>query len=117
MSALVRIFSHTGMTTAFVAAGTRYASDSVGLLKQPYLARESITATTGAAQSTTTTLTANAGTKLLFVQIEAGKTVAIEVCPANRSVEADTDSPYYSDSVIFECGPSWTISVKEIATS
>lgn len=105
------------MTTAFVAAGTKYASDSIGLLKMPYIARESITATTGAAQSTSAALTANTGTKLLFVQVQAGKTVAIEICPPNRTTQADTDSPYYQGDVIFECGPSWTISVKEITVS
>jgi len=113
MSCLVRIFSHTGVTTANVAAGTRYATDSVSMLKMPYLARQSITAT-GTAQSTATPLTANNGTKLLNVQIQAGKTVAIEVNPPNRSVEADNDSPYYAGEVTLEAGPNWTLSIKEI---
>lgn len=114
MSALVRIFAHTGVTTAAVNPGAgRYSTDSVQMLKMPYLARQAITAT-GTAQSTNTALTSNTGTKLLNVQIQAGKTVAIEVNPPNRSVEADSDSPYYSGDVTLEAGPNWTLSIREI---
>lgn len=117
MSATVRCFSHKGMTTAYVSPGSgRYTTDSVGLLANPYLERTTITATTGAAQSTAAALTP-AATKLLYVQIQAGKTVAIEVCPPNRSTEADVDSPYYTGNVIFECGPGWTISIKEVTVT
>jgi hypothetical protein len=115
MSALVRIFAHSGVTTAPVNAGAgRYTTDSVSLLKQPYLGRQSLTATTGAAQTTNDLLTANAGAKLLNVQIQAGKTVAIEVNPPNRNIEADSDSPYFSGDVTFEAGQNWKLSIKEI---
>jgi hypothetical protein len=115
MSALVRIFAHTSVTTAPVHSGSgRYTTDSVALLKQPYLARQSITANTSSAQSTSTALTSNPACKLLSVQIQAGKTVAIEVNPPNRNVAADVDSPYFSGDVIIEAGPSWTLSILEI---
>lgn len=115
MSALIRFFTHTGVSTAHVnPASGRYATDSVSLLKQPYLARQSITATTGSAQSTSATLTENTAAKIVSIEVQAGKTVAIEVNPPNRSVEADTDSPYISGSVQLECGPNWTFSIKEI---
>ena len=115
MSALVRIFSHTGVTTAAVNPGAgRYTTDSIALMKQPYLARQSITATTGSAQSTSSDLTSNSGVRLLNIQVQAGKTVAIEVNPPNRAVDADADSPYYSGEVTIECGPNWTLSLKEI---
>lgn len=116
MSALVRLFSHTGVTTAPVnAASGRYTTDSVAMLKMPYLAREAITATSSPAQSTTTALTTSSGTKLVHVQIETGKTVAIEVNPPNRSTAADSSSPRYSGDVTFEAGPNWQFSILEIA--
>jgi hypothetical protein len=117
MSALVRLYSHTGVTTAPVnAAAGRYTTDSVAMLKMPYLAREAITANTGTAQSTTTALTTNSGTKLVHVQIETGKTVAIEVLPPNRTgVSADSSSPRYAGDCTFEAGPNWLFSVLEIA--
>jgi hypothetical protein len=115
MTALVRIFAHSSVTTAPVNAGAgRYTTDSVSMLKQPYLGRQSLTVTDGAAQATNTTLTANANAKLLNVQVQAGKTVAIEVNPPNRNVEADSDSPYFSGDVTFEAGQNWTLSIKEV---
>jgi hypothetical protein len=116
MSALVRLFAHKGVSTAFVnPASGRYSTDSIGMLDLPYLAREAITATSSPAQSTTTTLTASVGTKLVHIQIETGKTVAIEVLPPNRSVSADSSSPRYSGDVTMVAGPNWTFSILEIA--
>jgi hypothetical protein len=116
VSALCRLFSHTGISTAYVnPASGRYSSDSIGLLKLPYLAREAVTANTGTAQSTATALTTSTGTKLVHVQIETGKTVAIECNPPNRSTSADSSSPRYSGDVTFEAGPNWVFSILEIA--
>jgi hypothetical protein len=115
MTALVRFFSHAGVTTAHVnpAAG-RYATDSVGMLQLPYIAREAITAS-GTAQSTTTTLTTNSATKLVHAQIENGKTVAIECNPPNRTTEADTSSPRYTGDVTFVAGQNWLFSVMDVS--
>jgi hypothetical protein len=116
MSAVVRLFSHTGLTSAHLnPASGRFTADGVSMLKLPYLARESITATSSPAQSTTTTLTTSTGTKLVHVQIETGKTVAIECNPPNRSTSADSSSPRYAGDVTFEAGPNWTFSILEIA--
>lgn len=118
MTALVRCFTHSSVTSAALNPGAgRYTTDSVSLLKMPYLAREAVTASTGAAQSTSADLTANGGTKLFNIQIQAGKVVAIEVNPPNRSVAADTESPYYSGEVTLEAGPGWTLSILEIDVS
>ena len=109
MTATVRAFCHSGVTTAAVT-GTMFATDSVSLVKQPYLARSSVTVDTGTAQSTTA---APAGTTLLLVQVEAGKAVHLEVNPPNRSTAADTGSPIYSGTFHLACGVDWTISVLE----
>jgi hypothetical protein len=116
MSALVRLFAHKGVSTAFVnPASGRYSTDSIGMLDLPYLAREAVTADTGTAQSTTTALTTSSGTKLVHIQIEVGKTVAIEVNPPNRSTAADRSSPRYSGDVTMIAGPNWVFSILEIA--
>lgn len=110
MAAIVRIFWHTGLATAAVAAGTRYTTDSVAMLKQPYVGRASLSVDSGAAASTDP---APAATKIAFVQVQDGKAVHIEINPENRSVDADTGSPILSGSTQFEAGPRWTISVLE----
>jgi hypothetical protein len=116
MSATVRFYAHVGLVTAAVNPGSgRYSSDSVSALQMPYLARETVTANTGTAQSTTTTLTANSGTRLVHCQIQVGSTVALELNPPNRSVAADSDSPRYAGETTFIVGPNWTISTLEIA--
>lgn len=109
MSTTVRMFFHSGVSTAHVAAGTKFAADSVSLLKQPYLDRQAITAS-GAAQSTTAAPT---GTKILYLQVQEGKAIHYEINPPNRSVEADQSSPVLSGETQIEFGPGWTISVLE----
>lgn len=110
MAATVYVFFHSGLSTAHVAAGTRYATDSVGLLKQPYIGRDDVNATSASATSSSA---APAGTKIAYVQVQEGKTVHYECNPENRSVDADTTSPFISGSTTFECGPGWTFSFFE----
>lgn len=110
MTALVKVFYHSGVTTAAVAAGTRFASDSVAMLKQPYIGRASVSVTSAAAQAVSA---APNGTKLAFVQVQEGKAVLYEVNPPNRSVDADTSSPLLTGSTQIECGADWSISFRE----
>lgn len=110
MTATVRAFYHSGVTTARVTGTTRYTTDSVGLVKQPYLARDSVTVDTGTAQSIDAAPT---GTTILFFQVQEGKAVHVEVNPPNRSTAADTGSPIYSGDVTLEFGPTWTASFLE----
>lgn len=103
--ATVRIFSHSGVAN--------YTSDSFTTLKQPYIAREVVEA--GAEpKSTSPKLTEINSTKLLHVQIEPGATVAIELNPQSRRVEADADSPRYTGNVIFEATVGCTLSILEV---
>jgi hypothetical protein len=116
MSAVVRFYSHTGLTSAHLnPASGRFTADGVSMLKLPYLAREAITANTGTAQSTASALTTSNGTKLVHVQIQTGSVVAIECNPPNRSTSADSSSPRYAGDCTFEAGPGWLFSVLEIA--
>jgi hypothetical protein len=114
MSTTVRTFCHTGLTTAVVAAGTRYTTDSVAMLKQPYVGRSSVTVDSGTAQSTTA---APASAKIVFIQVEAGKAVHYEVNPPNRATAADTSSPILTGATQIEFGPDWTLSFLEATLS
>lgn len=109
MATVVKVFYHAGVATAHVAAGTKLATDSVGLLKQPYLARSTVTLN-GAADSVNA---APAGTKIAYIQVQEGKAVTYEVNPPNRSTEADTSSPTLSGETQIELGADWTISFAE----
>lgn len=115
MSAAVRIFAHSAMVNAQVSAGhgRQLSGETVSMLKQPYLGRQALTVDTGTAQASSTSTTP-AKTTLLLVQIQQGKSVHIEICPPGRAVTADTGSPIITGALnVFECGPSWTISVIE----
>jgi hypothetical protein len=103
--AVVRIYSHSGVAN--------YTSDSFTTLKQPYIAREVVEA--GAEpKSTGAKLTEASSTKLLHVQIEPGRTVAIELNTNARNVPADKDSPRYTGNVIFEATVGCTLSILEV---
>lgn len=111
MSAVVRAFYRSGTSAAPVAAGGgRFTSDSLLLVKEPYLARSSVTVNTGTAQSIDAAPT---GTKMLHLQIQQGKQCHVEINPPNRSTAADTGSPIYSGDTILEFGPGWTASFLE----
>lgn len=113
MAAQIRIFSFNGVVTAPKSSGSMsYATDSIGMLKYPYSAREAITANDSAPQSTSTDLTAE-GTEMVLVQIQHGKAAHIEINPPNRSVPADVSSPIFTGDVTFRIGKNWTISVLE----
>lgn len=116
MTAIVRIFTHSGLITAPVAPGSgRFSSDSVGLLKQPPEGREKLTASTGAAVSSAAA-TATGSTRLVFVQVQAGKIVHYEVTPEGRDlVEAGDTSPTITGEVVIQFGSGWRISFKENA--
>lgn len=111
MTTTVRCFYHTGTTTAPVSAsGGRFTSDSVMLVKQPYLERDSVTVNTGTPQSIDA---APAACKLLVVQVQEGRAAHMEINPPNRSTAADTGSPIVSGTVHLEFGPDWTASFLE----
>lgn len=109
MTATVRAFYFSGVVTANVT-GNKYATDSIGLVKFPYLARDSVTVDTGTAQSIDA---APAGTGLLVVQVQAGKSVFVELNPPNRSTAADTGSYIISGEQTFQFGPDWSASFLE----
>lgn len=114
MAATVRLFTFSGLMTAPVASGSmRLSTDSVGLLKYPYLANETITANTSAAQSSAAALSASSEAKVLLVQVQQGKAVSIEINNPNRSTVATVDSPVFTGDQIFMFGSGWSVSLLE----
>lgn len=113
MAATCRMFTFTGLMTAPVASGSkRFSTDSVGLLKYPYNAKESIVANTSAAQSSSTDLSPD-GVSILLVQVQQGKAVHIEINSPNRSTDATTESPVITGDQHFSFGADWTVSLLE----
>lgn len=109
MTATVRVFFFDSIVAA-PAVGKSYTTDSVGLLKYPYLSRASATVSTGAAGSVTA---APSGARIALVQVQSGKTVHAEVNPPNRSTAADTASPVWRGDLTIAVGPDWTMSFLE----
>lgn len=113
MTAIVRVFSHPSLITAPTASsGGRFATDSVGLLKQPYVANEKLTVGTVTPLTTAEATTPN-GTGILFVQVQAGKVVHYQVSPNAPAVDATTSSPTMSGDTVLNCGPGWRLSFLE----
>jgi len=111
MTATVGIFFHSGLTTAPVdASGGRFSSDSVMLLKQPYLGRSFVSVDQNAAVSCSQ---APQNTKLVRIEVQPGKAVRYEINPPNRGVVADSQSPLMSGSDQLQFGDRWTISFLE----
>jgi len=110
MTAVVRCFYHQGIAQVPFASGTKYATDSVGTFKQPYISRSTVTADNVTAQSTAA---APAGSGVALVQVQQGKSVHVEVNPPNRSTAADTDSMIIRGDVTFVVGPDWSFSFLE----
>jgi len=114
MAVTVRLFTFSEIITAPVSATSgRYSTDSVGLLKYPYLARQTISA--GASATTANaSLTSNNNCQLLQVQVDPGGVVHIELTArATDITEATTDSLYISGTQLFKIGPNWSISLLE----
>lgn len=109
MTATVRTFYFSGVVTA-KTTGRQLATDSVGLLKFPYLARDSVTVDTGTAQSIDA---APAGATMLVIQVQEGKAVHIELNDPNRTTAADTGSYVVSGEQSFNVGEGWSASFLE----
>lgn len=113
MTAIVRIYTHSGLVTAPVApSGGRFTSDSVAQLKQPYLSKERLTA------NDSTSVTSSAGpnkSELVLIQVQPGKTVHYEVTTGNigTPIEADVDSPTMSGDTVMQYGAGWVLSFLE----
>lgn len=114
MTAIVRIFAHSGLITAPVAPGSgRFSTDSVGLLKQPPLGRERFEVAAVALNSSAS-VSESRHTALLLVQVQPGKVVHYECTPQSFELaEASTTSPTISGEVVIQFGQGWTISFLE----
>lgn len=114
--ATINLFTYSEIITAKVAPSSgRFSADSVGMLKNRYLARAQLTPTTGSPQSTTADL-APSGTTILQYMVEPGKVVYYEVFPEGYSgaiTEATAASPWVSGTGILMFGPGWRISMLE----
>lgn len=115
MAAIVRIFPHSGLITAPVAAGSgRLSTDSVGLLKQPPLGREKLTTDTTTVASSSAATASNTSTRIVFIQVQANKIVHYECTPEGQElVEAGDTSPTITGETVLQFGPGWRISFLE----
>jgi len=116
MTAIVRVFIHTGLISAPVSSsGGRYTTDSVSQLKQPYKAREKLTVSS-TAMTTSASITASIpNIALAFVQVQPGKRVHYEVTPGTAAAvtDADSSSPIMEGDTLLQIGPDYRLSFLE----
>ena len=111
----VRVYSHAGLIRGLVTAGgsTGPSSDSLFLLKLPYLSGEVLTPTTSVAAHSLAA-TAPAGTNLLQVQLEDNTAVHFEVTPEGHTLrEATTASPLLKNDTVLSFQAGYRLSVLE----
>lgn len=111
MATAVHIFAHAGVVQVPLVQSTRKSDDATYMLRQPYLAREVLSA--GATATSSSANTAPAGTSILLVQVADGGTIRYEVNAGNRSVAATSSSPRMSGEHVIEFPVGATLSVIE----
>ena len=115
--AQVRIFTFPGLVSAPVVSGSRLSTDSVQMLKWPYLGGELLTPDT-VTPVTSLAGTASAATQVAYVQVQPGKTVTYEVSTGNGAVRlATASSPTLIGDAMIQFGPGWQLSVLEITVT
>lgn len=115
MTAKVRCFAHDGMIAAHIAnQAMQLSTNAVWLLRQPRIANETLTCTTGTAATSSSDLSSSNATRLLNVQVQSGKRVHYRITPNGRSAEAATaDDPIlHGDETLHFC-TGWHISFLE----
>lgn len=115
MSIAVNVFCHGELAVAPVGASSnRYSTDSL-FLAPPYLAKEQLTVTTGAAVSSSPN-TAPTGCAILRVEVPTGKLVAYELNRKNEDPPrvADATSPTIEGRATLMFGPGWTVSLLDV---
>lgn len=90
------------------------SENAVWMLRQPYLANETLTADTGAAVASTAAIFDNQHCHLLRVEVQNGKRVRIEFTPKDQDLRVATaNSPVAFGEETFHFGPGWRVSVLE----
>ena len=116
MTISVRVYTHAGLSTPpVVGSNGRLSTDSVSLLKNPYLGGEVIAPDTSTA-ATSSAATAPDGTRIAYVQVPPGSRAYYEVTPANHDLRtATSSSPIIEGNVVMEFGPGWRLSALEVS--
>lgn len=112
--ATVRLFTYSEMLAASIRpTSNRPITDAIFLLKEPYLANETLTPTTGSAANSALA-TSPANTRLLKVQVAPSARVHYEITAASQTLRtATTDSPIISGDELFHFGEGYRISLLE----
>lgn len=113
--ATVRIHSYPELIAAKVnAGGGQFTGDSLFLLREPYLAGETLSPSTGAA-ATSSAASAPADTRLLKVQIAGGRRCHYEVTPLNQDLRvATSDSPILNGDELIYFAAGYRLSLLEV---
>ena len=111
MTVTVRLFARGPLNYAAVNPRSLDTSGTL-ILPEPYLAKESLTASTGAAVNSASPLAAT-GARLLQMQIDGSAEVHVAVSGGNGTPTATTTDPVYAGDCLLDWGPGYMISVLE----
>lgn len=108
----VRVFVHDGIDRLEVSQPRQFGSDSVYVLRQPYLNAQVISVSGVVADSAPY---ADPRARLLRVEVPDGQLVRYEINPPGRAIEASNSSPILSGHEQFYFRDGWTISLIDAA--
>lgn len=112
MAFRVRLFGYRGLTQMPKILPRQLATDSVGMLSEPYEWAQNLLTTGAVAVSSVAQPTPDL-TKIVRIEVEDGQTIRYEINPPSRAVAASTNSPRLSGIDHFPFEPGWTISIVE----
>lgn len=115
MTATVRCYTHAGMISAPVSSyGGQKSENAVWLLRQPYIATDTLSCDTSNADSSAEGQFDSANSCLLKVEVQNGKRVHYEITPNGQTLRVATSaSPTVIGEETMHFGPGWRISVLE----
>ena len=111
MACSVRCFTYGGVNPLPWANNVQLATNAEYVLKEPYLAAETLTADV-AAVSSASPLSASDGVRLLRVEVQKGNVIHYEINnAAGTQRTATVNSPTLEGKDFFEFGKGYSISV------
>jgi hypothetical protein len=112
MAFRVRLFGYRGIVQAPKVLPRQLATDSVGMLVEPYEWAQNLL-TTGAVAVSSVAQPIPDQTKLIRIEVDDGNTIRYEINPPGRTTAASTNSPRLSGIDHFPFEPGWTVSIIE----
>ncbi len=114
MTFKVRVHAYQGLKDIPKVLPTQFSSDSVSILREPYLWGQTLDSAGAVPVPSAADLTANV--KVLRVEVADDQSIRYEIKNAANTRAAGANSPKLSGVDIFEFAPGWTFEFVDAAS-